>query len=231
MFNHAVANAVDTSARDTLFLKNYTSVSYDDIAQSADTAEAGTGTGTVYGIAYDRVRKNVFSAAYAKRNGAYGPLGAGGLYVTDPATGTTEPFATVPNAGTTAHDFTTVADGGDEDAAFAAVVGNESLGAIVMSDDFSKLFVVNMADKSVYVYDATDTSGAWRPARCGSTRQRCARTRWPRPRPLPPWSGPGGGSPGSRARSACCANSEAPWIPPPTRHGGGAVWRRPTCVR
>ncbi|MBM7516975.1 SdrD B-like domain-containing protein [Nocardioides nitrophenolicus] len=160
MFNHADSDSVDTSPRDTLFLKNYTSVSYEDIAQSETTSEAGTGTGTVYGIAYDRIRKNVFSAAYAKRNGAYGPLGAGGIYVTDPATGTTKAFATVPNAGTTPHDFTTVADGGDEDAAFAAVVGKESLGAIVMSDDYSKLFVVNMADKKVYVYDATDTSGA-----------------------------------------------------------------------
>lgn len=160
IFNHAISDSVDTSPRDTVFLKNYTSTSYQALAQSADTPAAGIGTGTVYGIAYDRVRKSVFSAAYAKRNGAYGPLGPGGLYRTDPATGVTTAFATVPNAGTTPHDFTTVTNGGDEDAAFVSAVGKESLGAIIFSEDYQRLFVVNMADKRVYVYDATDTSGS-----------------------------------------------------------------------
>jgi len=170
MFVHdgAGADAV-TTPRDTVFLTNYNTSGYEELASSTDSAAdpnatvSGTGTGSVYGIAYDRIRKQVFSAAYAKRNVDYGPLGPGGIYLTDPATKVTRAFATVPNAGTTLHDTTGTAKGGDEDLAFRTVVGKESLGAIVMSDDYKKLFVVNEFDKKVYVYDVTDTSGNAQP--------------------------------------------------------------------
>ncbi len=165
MFAHDGLGAdADTAARDTVFTTNYNSGGYDDLAKSAagspDVGAGSVGTGSVYGIAYDRVRKQVFSAAYAKRNVDYGPLGPGGIYVTDPATKVTREFATVPNAGTTAHNTDGIAKGGNEDADFRKVVGKESLGAIVMSDDYKKLFVVNENDKKVYVYDVTDTSGS-----------------------------------------------------------------------
>lgn len=159
MFSHdGLGSDANTEPRDTVFLTNYNDDAYDAIAQSATVGDS-VGTGSVYGIAYDRVRKQVFSAAYAKRNVDYGPLGPGGIYVTDPATKVTRAFATVPDAGTTEHDPTGVSNGGDEDLAFRKVVGKESLGAIVMSDDYTKLFVVNMNNKRVYVYDVTDDSG------------------------------------------------------------------------
>ncbi|WP_418061183.1 SdrD B-like domain-containing protein [Pimelobacter simplex] len=163
MFIHDGAGAdARTDSQDTVFLTNYNNSAYQELAQSK-TAGTDIGTGAVYGIAYDRIRKNVFSAAYAKRNVDYGPLGPGGLYVTDPATGLTRAFATVPNAGTTAHNSTGVANGGNEDFDFRTAVGKESLGAIVMSDDYTKLFVANLNDKKIYVYDVTDTSGAATP--------------------------------------------------------------------
>ena len=159
MFTHDGLGAdANATPRDTVFLTNYNTSGYDALAKSADAA-GSVGTGSVYGIADDRIRKQVFSAAYAKRNVDYGPLGPGGIYLTDPATKVTRAFATVPNAGTTAHETDGVAKGGTEDVAFRKVVGKESLGAIVMSDDYSKLFVVNQNDKKVYVYDVTDTSG------------------------------------------------------------------------
>lgn len=163
MFVHDGAGAdANTESKDTVFLTNYNTSAYQELAQS-QTAGTDIGTGAVYGIAYDRIRKNVFSAAFAKRNVDYGPLGPGGLYVTDADTGETRAFATVPNAGTTLHDSTGVANGGDEDFAFRTVVGKESLGAIVMSDDYTKLFVANLNDKKIYVYDVTDNSGAATP--------------------------------------------------------------------
>jgi hypothetical protein len=90
----------------------------------------GTQTGTAYGVAYRKKDRRIFTGAYAKRHGDYGPGGPGAIYVTDRGTGTTTLFATVPNAGTTAHNQ---ADRIDAD--FAAVVGQESLGDIEISGD------------------------------------------------------------------------------------------------
>ena len=107
-------------------------------------------TGTVYGIAYRKADKRVFSSAYAKRAAAYGPGGPGAIYVTDPATKKTTLFTKVPNAGSTAHAMQS-----DFDLAFANVVGKESLGAMRLSEDGSTLFVVNLADRKLYLYNAT----------------------------------------------------------------------------
>jgi len=113
-------------------------------------------TGVVYGIAYDRANKRIYSAAYAKRGSAYGPGGPGGIYVTDldsttyPLTGTTSLFATVPNAGADNHDMATHQDYG-----FFDHVGKESLGDIDITNDGKYLFGVNMFNKTVFVYDLT----------------------------------------------------------------------------
>ncbi|GAB3911918.1 hypothetical protein GCM10029964_118790 [Kibdelosporangium lantanae] len=103
-------------------------------------------TGAVYGLAYRRQDKRLFEAAFAKRNAPYGKGGPGGIYVTKNTTTTL--FATVPNAGGTQH-------GDENDLRFAAAAGKESLGDIEVSEDGTALYVVNMANKTLYVYDAT----------------------------------------------------------------------------
>ncbi|MCK2236266.1 MULTISPECIES: SdrD B-like domain-containing protein [unclassified Crossiella] len=120
-------------------------------AQSpAPTQLANQGqTGTVYGMAYRKSDKRLFSGAFAKRLGLYGPGGAGAIYVTTVG-GATSQFATVPNAGSTAHAMNT-----DFDGKFFGVPGKESLGDLEISEDGKDLYVVNMADKKLYVYDAT----------------------------------------------------------------------------
>ncbi|MGO1053856.1 SdrD B-like domain-containing protein [Crossiella sp. CA198] len=120
-------------------------------AQSpAPTQLANQGqTGTVYGMAYRKSDKRLFSGAFAKRLGLYGPGGAGAIYVTTVG-GATSQFATVPNAGSTAH-----AMNADFDGKFFGVPGKESLGDLEISEDGKDLYVVNMADKKLYVYDAT----------------------------------------------------------------------------
>jgi hypothetical protein len=158
MFNAGDPNNVTTSARDTLFLTDYNDSDYESIAKSAADPATGVGTGSVFGVAYNRLTKQIFSAAYAKRNVAYGDAGPGGVYITDPTTKVTKVFTVVPDAGTTAHETTTTANGGHEDLDFRKVVGKESLGAIVMSDDDKSLFVMNLNDKTVYDYDATGDS-------------------------------------------------------------------------
>ncbi|WP_406253423.1 SpaA isopeptide-forming pilin-related protein [Streptomyces atratus] len=131
-------------------------------------------TGTLFGIAWNKADKRVFSSAVAKRTTDYGPGGAGGIYVTDLAQKKTTLFAVVPDAGTTAH-------GSGTDDAFLAVPGKESLGGIKITDDGKDLFVVNLNNRKLYRYDATaatasapkavhaipdpgcSTAGDWRP--------------------------------------------------------------------
>ncbi|WP_078653565.1 SdrD B-like domain-containing protein [Streptomyces novaecaesareae] len=110
-------------------------------------------TGNLYGIAWNRTDKRLFSAASAKRTTAYGPGGAGAIYVTDPAQKKTTLFATVPDAGSTPH-------GPGNDDAFLPAVGKESLGGIKISDDGKDLFVVNLHDRKLYRYDATAPTAA-----------------------------------------------------------------------
>ncbi|WP_119724488.1 SdrD B-like domain-containing protein [Lentzea terrae] len=118
-------------------------------AAPAQIANQGT-TGSVYGIAYRKQDKRIFSGAFAKRLTDYGSGNAGGIYVTPSAGGATTLFATVPGAGTTKHNHANNFDGG-----FANVVGKEALGDIDISEDGSELYVVNLGDKKLYVYDAT----------------------------------------------------------------------------
>ncbi|MFD8319783.1 SdrD B-like domain-containing protein [Kitasatospora purpeofusca] len=117
-----------------------------DLATNADT-------GTLFGIAWNRADRRLFSSAVAKRTTDYGPGGAGAIYVTDLATKTTKLFTTVPNAGATAH-------GGGTDDGFLAVPGKESLGGIKITDDGKDLFVVNLNDRKLYRYDATGPTAA-----------------------------------------------------------------------
>ncbi|TQF04328.1 hypothetical protein E6W39_21495 [Kitasatospora acidiphila] len=116
-------------------------VNVTDIATKAQT-------GTLFGIAWNKADKRIFSSAMAKRGTDYGPGGAGGIYVTDPVRNTTTLFTTVPDAGTTVH-------GPGTDDAFLDVAGKESLGGIKITDDGTSLFVVNLNNRKLYRYDAT----------------------------------------------------------------------------
>ncbi|MGC0421366.1 SdrD B-like domain-containing protein [Embleya sp. AB8] len=106
-------------------------------------------TGNLYGIGWSKSDKRLFSSASAKRDTTYGPGGAGGIYVTDVANKTTSLFTTVPDAGTSAHGV------GASDEAFLTAPGKESLGDIEVSDDGHDLFVVNLNNRKLYRYDAT----------------------------------------------------------------------------
>ncbi|MFJ1757230.1 SpaA isopeptide-forming pilin-related protein [Kitasatospora sp. NPDC088134] len=123
-----------------------------DNNQTTDLATK-TQTGAVYGIGWNKQQKRIFSGAHAHRGSAYGPGGPGGIYLTDRATGATTLYTTVPNTGTTAHNYAT-----DMDLAFAPAVGKEALGDVEVSEDGKDLYVVNLKDRQLYRYDATVTS-------------------------------------------------------------------------
>ncbi|MFI6645504.1 SpaA isopeptide-forming pilin-related protein [Streptomyces sp. NPDC050504] len=122
--------------------------------QTTDLSDKAT-TGALYGIGYSKQKKWIFSGAFARRASDYGPGGRGAIYVTDRESGATTQFATVPNAGATDHDFDT-----DMDLPFKKAVSKESLGDVEVSEDGKDLYVVNLNDRKLYRYDATQKTAA-----------------------------------------------------------------------
>ncbi|MEO6082895.1 MAG: SdrD B-like domain-containing protein, partial [Umezawaea sp.] len=148
---NGIAPGVDNAARSVVsvpFTARGTAASTTQLASQGDT-------GTIYGLAYRKADKRVFSGAFAKRAALYGTGGQGAVYVTDTVANATTLFTTVPTAGSTAHAMETGADG-----AFADVVGKEALGDVDISEDGTTLYVVNLADRKLYLYDATAATAA-----------------------------------------------------------------------
>ncbi|MFF1787905.1 SdrD B-like domain-containing protein [Kitasatospora sp. NPDC058243] len=135
-------------AQRTLVSFPYSARGQDGEGVTATNLATNADTGTLYGIAWNKADRRLFSSAVAKRTTDYGPGGAGAIYVTDIAQKKTTLFTTVPNAGSTAH-------GGGTDDAFLDTPGRESLGGIKITDDGKDLFVVNLNDRKLYRYNAT----------------------------------------------------------------------------
>ncbi|WP_280699002.1 SdrD B-like domain-containing protein [Kitasatospora sp. GP82] len=135
-------------AQRTLVSFPYSARGQDGLDVNVTNIATNAETGTLYGIAWNKADKRVFSSAVAKRGTDYGPGGAGAVYVTDLAQKKTTLFTAVPNAGSTVH-------GSGTDDAFLDVPGKESLGGIKVTDDGKDLFVVNLNDRKLYRYDAS----------------------------------------------------------------------------
>ena len=109
-------------------------------------------TGAVFGLGYNRNEPAVYAAAYRKRAMPFGPGGAGGVYRIDLATGDTELWTTVPDAG--GQTGGRMADGKrDHDENAARKVGKEALGDLEIDDAGTELFVVNLQNRRIYRYD------------------------------------------------------------------------------
>ena len=123
--------------------------------------------GTVWGVAYDKYRKKVYSSATLKRHAGLGPLGLGGIYITDMATAATTPLINVTALGinvgsSTAADpwfgVTNASRGlgtdptvGNTDPRSFSLIGKIGIGDLELSEDGNSLYFVNMYDKKLYV--------------------------------------------------------------------------------
>ncbi|GAA2802534.1 SdrD B-like domain-containing protein [Kribbella solani] len=116
--------------------------------------------GTTWGLAYDKYRKRIFQAAFAKRFTEYGPEGAGAIYTTA-LDGSSAPtlFAKVPGVALTPHGP------GDmrKDPGFIDAPGKESIGGLALSEDGETLYAVNLLTRRLVSFDATGDSA--RPAK------------------------------------------------------------------
>ncbi len=115
--------------------------------------------GSVWGSVYQRSSQKLFSSAFLKRHSGLGRLGLGGIYVT---TVTSSPSSTTYvnletlgiNLGTTALGTRTLPASGlvsSSDPTAFSLVGKVGLGDMALSDDESKLFVVDLFNKQLLV--------------------------------------------------------------------------------
>jgi hypothetical protein len=103
--------------------------------------------GTVWGLAYDGVHNNIYTAAVVRRHGAVGPGGIGAIYKISRDSGAVETFVTVAGVGTipenSSRHLTSDPTQPNHDTLFDEV-GRVGLGDIDMSEDGKKLYVVNV---------------------------------------------------------------------------------------
>lgn len=110
---------------------------------------AANEVGTTYGLAYARRSRLIYSAAFFKRHAGFGPGGPNRIYVISRAgNGSVSNSFTVPGTATNAHDTTNYPrDNGNTG---WDGVGKTSLGGIALSEDESVLYVMNLADRTLY---------------------------------------------------------------------------------
>ena len=116
--------------------------------------------GSVWGTAYQRSTKKLFSAAFLKRHSELGQVGLGGIYVTNvTTTPTSSSYANlltlgVANLGTAALGTRNLPASGttsSSDPTAFSLVGKAGLGDMALSDDESKLYVVDLFNRQLIV--------------------------------------------------------------------------------
>lgn len=120
--------------------------------------------GSVYGIAFEKNNRILYSSAFAKRHVGYGPLGTGGIYRTDWQTRKTKAWLDIKKLGVEtgldAHQgLSGDIDSASTDPEMMRHVGKVSLGGMDLSKGGDTLYVVNLYDKKLYaLHLPADTS-------------------------------------------------------------------------
>ena len=110
-----------------------------------------TQTGGLWGIAWDRTRRSLYVGSVFRRESDVGPSGIGGIYAVNPfaAAQNGVPFITISNVGDPR-------PGGQPDLADTTAItaaGKAGLGGIDLSDDDSRLYVMNLNTRSLVQVD------------------------------------------------------------------------------
>jgi hypothetical protein len=120
--------------------------------------------GATYGLAYHRASKTLFQGAFFRRAVALGSGGLGAIYATKPAvvpelTPPTAPslVGTVPDVGTDPRPNPIPVGYWDRDAPAFDSVHKIGLGDIDLSEDQKTLYVVNLANNSIYSFPVSST--------------------------------------------------------------------------
>lgn len=110
--------------------------------------------GTTFGIANHRGSRRIFVAAYMKKHAKFGPGGTGAIYQIDRNTGVVSEYVnlnTVFGAGTAgANPHNTSDYNTDNGQTTWNAVGKVALGGMALSADEQYLFVMNLANRTLY---------------------------------------------------------------------------------
>lgn len=110
--------------------------------------------GPTFGLAWSRRTKLLYASAFFKRHVGFGPQGPNAIYLIDPTGGgSVVGHFIVPGPATNLHDTTNYPR--DNNNIGWDAVGKSSLGGLVLSEDESTLYVVNLANRRLYALDAT----------------------------------------------------------------------------
>lgn len=141
----------------TIRLYNYqTSQSINDETQ-VDNLATFQKTGTIWGLAYNRDTKKLYSSAMLRRHAAISPDGLGAIYETDisnPNMPVTTLFTTVPNSGSVPANRNFTYTHLSHDPVYNQV-GNMGLGDLDISEDNTKLYTINLNTQSLIEIDLT----------------------------------------------------------------------------
>ena len=124
--------------------------------------------GSLWGVSYNKFTKRLFTSAMLRRHVGLGPLGLGGLYVTNlsnPAAPSTGNFidvttlgvdvgqASVPNVAVRGLSSNKLAP--SYDTTVYGLVGKVGIGDMDIDEDGNKLWFVNLNDQKLYALDIT----------------------------------------------------------------------------
>lgn len=110
--------------------------------------------GPTFGLAWARQTKRLYAAAFFKRHVGFGPHGPNAIYLIDPSgSGSVVGHFIVPGPSVNLHDTTNYPR--DNNNTGWDAVGKSSLGGLALSEDESTLYVVNLADRTLYALNAT----------------------------------------------------------------------------
>jgi len=117
--------------------------------------------GTTWGLATNPYTQDIYAAAYYKRFTGFGPDGTGAIYMMPWNSDNPTEFADLNTifgagtAGTDPHNFTT--DPFDQGNANWNAVGTTSLGGMALSQDGTRLYVMDLANRTLYALGVTST--------------------------------------------------------------------------
>ena len=118
--------------------------------------------GTTFGMSYSRLSNTLVVSSYFKKHAGFGPGAdgifntaddAGAVYLINPSTNMVTGAFTVPGATTNSHDVTNYGD--DNGNIGWDAVGKTSLGGMALADDESRLFVMNLENRTLYSFSPT----------------------------------------------------------------------------
>ena len=114
-------------------------------------------TGSVWGLAWNRTQKLLYSSAFIKQNAVLGTEGTGGIYVTNMDTRVTTPFINLSSLGI---NTGSTAGLSSSDCKYGDLVGKVGLGNLEISNDDQYLFVTNLYNKSLVIIPTINPSSA-----------------------------------------------------------------------